>query len=282
MRSRHAVGLGHIHRGGHPPIPTGPARERRPDVAGWLRKKRRQDPRAAALAESLAACTCCFPCGSGACPACGEALQHELASAVDEFIDKHRRRRGTVVFVTVALPGSTVPMGGLAGVNMQALRRRTRYALDKAGVGWAIGALDYSLNEHKTERYEPCWLIHLHLVTVTDDPEALRRRLTAACPASDAVPRPVRVQEWDGRDNALLYLLKMKFARRVGFDDAERFSPRTGGWRRCRATSQQRLRSAERLELLLHLDGIGPDGRLFMRKAQLRRTRDGLAIVAMP
>jgi len=132
------------------------------------------------------------------------------------------------------------------------------------------------------ERYEPCWLIHLHLVTVTDDPEALRRRLTAACPASDAIPRPVRAQAWDGHGNALLYLLKTKFDRRVGVDDAARFSPKTGEWRLCRATSQQRLRSAERLELLLHLDGIGPDGRLFMRKAQLRRTHDGLTIVAMP
>jgi hypothetical protein len=175
-----------------------------------------------------------------------------------------------------------VPRGGLACLHLPAAKRRVHAKLGKAGVGWAIGAWDYSLNEHKTGRYAASWLPHLHLLTVTDDPEALRRGLLDAFARSDAVPRPVRAEAWDGRENALLYPLKTKFDRRIGIDDAVRFSPKTGEWRLCRATSQQRLRSAERLELLLHLDEIGPEGRLFMRKAQLRRTRDSMKIVTMP
>ncbi len=270
IKTMRAGSIGHAHSA---------AGDRRAEVAEWLRKKGKQEPRAARLAGKLGGCMRRRPCGSLACTVCAEALQHDVAAALGELIGK--RRRDTVVFITVALTGMAVPTGGLAGVNMQALRRRIQYALDKAGVGWAVGALDYSFNEHKTGRYAPCWLVHLHLVTATDNQAALRGLLQSAFPRSDAVPRPAKVLEWDGRDNALLYLLKTEFGRRVGVDDAERFSPKTGAWRRCRATSQQRLRSAERLELLLHLDGIGPEGRVFMRKAQLRRTREGLRIAVM-
>jgi len=256
------------------------AHERRAALAVWLRKKWGRDPRAGALADRLDACAR-GPCGSGGCPVCGEALQRGFAAALDEFVGAHRRG-ASVVCVSVALPGLAVPRGGLTGLNLPAAKRRVQARLSRAGVGWAIGAWDYSLNEHETGRYPPFWLPHLHLVSATDDAAALRRGLRDSFAPSDAVPRPVRVQAWDGRENALLYLLKAKFDRRVGVDGAERFSPKAGEWRLCRATSQQRLRSAERLELLLHLDQGGLGGRLFMRKARPRRTRGGLAVVAAP
>ena len=281
MPSMRAAGAGDARRRAEPIGPTGPARERRPDVAGWLRKKWRQHPRAGALADRLDACTRFPPCGSGACPVCCEEFQHDFAPAARGFLEEHRRG-ATVVCVGLALPGLAVPPGGLTGMNLPAAKRRIQARLDRAGVGWALGAWDLSMNEHRTARYAPFWLPHLHLLTEAWDPEALQRRLKRSSPGTDAVPRPVKVQPWDGRGNALLYPLKMKFDRRVGVDDAERFSPKTGRWRRCRATSHQRLRSAERFELLLHLDEIGLGGRLFLRGAQLRRTRGGMKIVAMP
>jgi hypothetical protein len=255
--------------------------ERNSRLAGHLRRHAAHEPRAFGLAATVADCTIHRPCISGACPTCGEAAQHGFAAAVHRFVDEHRRR-DTVVCAGIALWSLAVPRGGLAGLDLPAARRRVQARLTTAGIGWATGAWDYSFNEHETGRYEPFWLPHLHLILATDESTALRRGLRDAFVRTDAIPRPVKVQAWDGRENALLYLLKMKYDRRVGVDGAERFSPKTGEWRRCRATSQQRLRSAERLELLLHLDEIGLDGRLFMRRAQLRRTRDGLTIVAMP
>ena len=50
--------------------------------------------------------------------------------------------------------------------------------------------------------------------------------------------------------------------------------------RPCRATSPQRLRSGERLELLPRLDTVGL-GRVFTRRAQLRRTRKGGSAVVL-
>lgn len=253
-----------------------------PDLPEWLRKKGKQDQRATELSSKLDACAPASPCGSGACPACGEAFQREFAAAARLFIEQQWCRRSAIVCVGIALPGLAVPPGGLAGLNLPAAKRRVQDRLGRAGVGLAVGAWDYSMNEHWTARYAPFWLRHLHLLIGTGDPGALREGLKRSFPNSDAVPRPVKVQAWDGRENALLYLLKPKFDRRIGVDNAERFSPKTGEWRLCRATSPQRLRSAERLELLLHLDEIGPEGRVFMRKAQLRQTRDGMTIVAMP
>lgn len=253
-----------------------------PDLPEWLRKKGKQEPRATELSSKLDACAPASPCGSGACPACGEAFQRDFAAAAGRFIENLRCRRGAIVCVGIAQPDLAVPLGGLAGLNLPAAKRRVQNRLGKADVGLAFGAWDYSVNEHRTERYAPSWLPHLHLLVGTGDPGALREGLKRSFPHSDAVPRPVKVQAWDGRENALLYLLKDKFDRRIGVDNAVRFSPKTGERRLCRATSHQRLRSAERLELLLHLDEIGPEGRVFMRKAQLRRTRAGMKIVAMP
>lgn len=281
--SWHAVGPGDDPCGVAPAISTTSVAECCSELVEWLRKKGKQDQRAAALSGRLDACALASPCGSGACPACDQAFQRDFAAAGGRFIEEQQRcRHGAIVCVGIALPGMAVPLGGLAGLNLPAAKRRVQDRLGKADVGSAIGAWDYSMNEHRTARYPTFWLPHLHLLIHPGDPGALRGGLRRNFPSSDAVPRPVKVQMWDGRENALLYLMKTKIDRRIGVDNAKRFSPKTGEWRLCRATSQQRLRSAERLELLLHLDGIGLDGRLFMRKAQLRRTHDGMKIVAMP
>lgn len=252
------------------------------DLPEWLRKKGKQEPRATELSSKLDACAPASPCGSGACPACGEAFQRDFAAAAGRFIEEQWCQCDSVVCAGIALPSLAAPRGGLQGLNLLAAKRRVQERLSRAGVGLAFGAWDYSMNQHQTARYAPFWLPHLHLLIGTGDPGSLRQGLKRSFPSSDAVPRPVRVQVWDGHENALLYLLKRKFDRRIGIDNAERFSPKTGKWRLCRATSQQHLRSAERLELLLHLDEIGLDGRVFMRKAQLRLARGSIRIVPMP
>lgn len=181
--------------------------------------------------------------------------------------------------LTLALAAANVPIGGLRDFDVMNLARRLKYSLDKAGVSWAIGALDYSLNTHKTGRYSPHWAIHLHCFLATDWPNETRRNLIKILPKTDAVPRPTRLQTWDGSTKAVQYAFKTSFARRIGVDDQQRFNTRTGQWRKgCRSTKFQRLQSKEHLELLIHLDHVGWEGRLFLRQAQLRRSTKGPTI----
>ena len=139
-----------------------------------------------------------------------------------------------------------MPIGELGQFSPTNFFRRLKYTLDKADGDWVIGALDYSVNFHEGDRYEPHWAVHLHGFTVTDDQEALRRQLVEAVKKSDAIPRPVRVKPWDGDKRAIRYVLKTNFQRRKGIDDAERFDTKTGKSRTCRATKTQRLLAAQK------------------------------------
>jgi hypothetical protein len=108
----------------------------------------------------------------------------------------------------------------------------------------------------------------------------LKRKLRKQFPTTDAIPRPVTVKVWDGRNAALRYAVKDIFWRRIGSDDGKRFDKRTGTERSCRATDKQPLRSSQRCELLLHLDDVGLQGRLLSRQAQfLHLGKYGPAIV---
>ena len=109
---------------------------------------------------------------------------------------------------------------------------------------------------------------------MTDDDEVLKRSLKKQFPSSDLVPRPVKVKVWDGRSRALRYPYKDRYERRISTDKGKRFDKKTGKERRCRATDKQPLLSKQRLELLLHLDGIGTAGRLFLRGVQFQSLTD--------
>jgi hypothetical protein len=97
----------------------------------------------------------------------------------------------------------------------------------------------------------------------------LKKRLQAQFPKTDAIPRPVKVQEWDGKKRPIRYMAKSKFWRRIGSDNGERFNNANGKNRSCRATDKQPLKSSQRRELLLHLDQIGLQGRLVLRWLQI-------------
>jgi hypothetical protein len=211
---------------------------------------------------------------------CGQAVRRHLTGKIRKFLRDHGSN-GEMITISVVLPSSVAPIGELDQFSVANFGRRLKYALDAAGVDWVIGALDYSVNFHETDRYEPHWAVHLHGFSLTDDTVALRRRLVEVIKKSDAAPRPVRVEQWDGNKKAIRYALKTTFHRRKGVDHAERFDPKTGKSRTCRATKTQRLLSAEKVELALHLDRIGWGGRLFTRHAQLRRTQSGPVIALM-
>jgi hypothetical protein len=245
-----------------------------------LSRAGRKNNRARKLADKLDRCSPRRPCWSGACPVCGLAVRSHLTGKIRAFLRDHGSD-SEVMAISIVVPSSAVPIGDLNEFSPANFARRIKYALGKAKVAWVVGCLDCSVNFHEADRYEPHWAVHLHGFTATDDQQALRRRLVEAIKKSDAIPRPVRVTPWDGSKKAIRYALKTTFQRRKGIDNARRFNAVTGKWRTCRATKTQRLLAAEKLELALHLDSIGWEGRMFMRHAQLRRSKAGPTIALM-
>jgi len=257
------------------------AAERRRQLIDWLRKKCRHSAEALRLAETMQACGPGHRCLSGACPECSQATQNLIVQLLKAFVAT-KPSDEKIAIISIAQARSAVSLGQLHQFSVENFVRRLKYGLAKAGAEWVIGGIDFSQNEHAARRYEPFWLPHFFGFTATSDLKGLRQRLKQAFPKSDAIPRPVSVKAWDGRQKAFRYAFKSTFVRRVGLDDAKRFDPNAGKPRSCRNTRKQRLRSAERLELLLHLDAIGSDARLVMFKAQLRRMRDGPTITEVP
>ena len=148
--------------------------------------------------------------------------------------------------------------------------RRTKEKLSRAHVATFIGGVDWSFNEHKQQKHRPHWCSHIHGITVTNDTKALKRALKKKFPSSKTIPRPIKVEDWDGEPAALRYPMKPKPKRdrRISTDNGKRFNKKTGQRRRCRATDKQPLKSKDKLELILHLDTIGIAGRLFLKNVQ--------------
>jgi hypothetical protein len=101
----------------------------------------------------------------------------------------------------------------------------------------------------------------------------LKAALKAIFLKTDAIPRPVKIKDWDNGNDALRYIFKRNFWRRIATDNAERFDKKNGTPRSCRDTDKQPLKSKQKRELLIHLDNIGMQRRLVMRCCQLLKTK---------
>jgi hypothetical protein len=161
-----------------------------------------------------------------------------------------------------------IPKGKLSPDGHQRNIRRWKEALARAGVLWLLGATDWSFNEHVDQRYKSHWQEHFFGFTVTDDLKALKRALVGQFPATDAIPRPVKVKAWDGDPTAIDYMLKPVFWRRIGSDEGERHGKGTNETRECRATDKQPLKASQKHALMMFHDEIGIQGRFLMRWLQ--------------
>jgi hypothetical protein len=240
--------------------------ERR-DRVEWLRKKRDDQP-SLALASKLERCRRNARCKSAACPECSAAAQDLVTEVTRKFLKKKAKTATIVCLSIVPADGITNPRQ-LSTAQHQRNVRRWKEAIGRAGVTWFIGGSDWSFNEHDEDRYPRHVSHHFYGFTATTDLDQLKKRLQAQFPKTDAIPRPVKVQEWDGKKRPIRYMMKSEFNRRIGSDDSERFNKTNGKNRSCRATDKQPLRSSQKRELLLHLDQIGLQGRLILKWLQI-------------
>jgi hypothetical protein len=243
-------------------------KNKRRDRVEWLRKMKDDQP-CQTLADKLHSCKPQARCKSPACPECAYAARRLLTSTIKKYLDDQSKAGNSIVCLsTVPADGITNP-GQLSLAQHQRNVRRWKDVLGRAGVTWFIGGSDWSFNEHQDDRYPAHISHHFYGFTATTDPEDLKKRLQAQFPKTDAIPRPVKVQEWDGKKRPIGYMVKSKFWRRIGSDEGQRLNKANGKKRSCRATDKQPLRSSQRRELLLHLDQIGLQGRLMLRWVQI-------------
>jgi hypothetical protein len=226
---------------------------------------------AGALAAGLRSCRHRHRCGSAACPQCSRAEQVLLASVTEEFV-RQRDSEFKFVFATIVPPKSVVPKEALRGFNLANFRRRVRDGLAKTSAHWAVGSIDFTLNEHRDELFAAHWSPHAHMIVATGDIDALAQGLRKAFPRSAAAPRPVLLKPLDGESRVFSYIFAADFARRISIEKTQRFDRRTGKVRSCRGTTYDRLRVAECVELALLLDAVGLGGRLLLRNARLYGT----------
>lgn len=157
-------------------------------------------------------------------------------------------------------------------------------AASQRRLGENLGALGCGQRRFHFERtqenhlHPPHWSPHVHLIVGTNDIDKLKRDLGAAFPGSEQAPKPVMVKECDGNPKVFFYLYRPSFQRRISIEQTERFNRRTKKKRLCRATTYDRLRISERIELALFLDALGPGSRLSFRNARLCQARNSIRL----
>jgi hypothetical protein len=254
-------------------------RKERAELVDWLRKKYKDNQACQSLANKLEGCKRGARCKSAACPECSAAAQDLVAEVTRRFL-KEKAKTATIACVSIVPADGITKPGQLSLAQHQRNVRRWKETIGRAGVTWFLGGSDWSFNEHQDDRYHPHWSHHVYGFTATTDLDDLKKRLQAQFPKTDAIPRPVKVQPWDGKRKPIGYMAKSKFFRRIGSDEGQRFNKANGKNRSCRATDKQPLRSSQKRELLLHLDQIGLQGRLLLKWVQiLHRGVAGSAVV---
>ena len=226
----------------------------------FLRKYEKDNPLVKTIAERLAACGKGNRCCSGACSECGWLLQRWLVRKSKPFIsDVINKDDQQLVAITIIPSEPSVTPGELINFSMVDLERRLKYALDKAGLGAAIGGIDISFNEDQDGKYNPFWCVHPYVITSVKNKKRVKRELRKIFESDDRIKRPIKVSDFENSARRRSYVLKTVFWLRIGYDEVK------AEGRRCRNTSRDKLRATERLELFTYLDRCGLAGRLIFR-----------------
>jgi hypothetical protein len=237
--------------------------QRRRDIK-MLRRHGKTDPTALALAHMMETCCPGQRCFSPACAECKRAQQRAFVAAGGRVLPSGLRE---VKVLSVVLAYQAVRVGHLGGPQQLfgELSRLARRALRAARIPWALGGFDVSVNEHRDGRFPPHYRPHLWVFVPQVAFERGERVFRSFFPISASVRRPVVAKAFDGDLRALAYALKPNFTRRVT-PPRERLAD--GAVAR-RNTRGRPLRAAQKLELAVAVDALGPTDRIFLHGARL-------------
>ena len=232
----------------------------------FLRKYENDSPLIKATADRLEACVQRNRCCSGTCPECGWLLQRWFVRKSKPFISDAIEKDGQKLFAITIIPAQPIIQPGqLSSFSTVNVQRRLKTALDKVGLGDAIGGVDISFDEDRDGKYEPFWCVHIYIITSIANKKRVQHLLKEIYIADDRIPRPVKISDFNNCAYRRSYAFKIVFPRRVGYDAVKEGN---GVTRKCRETSRDKLRVQERLELFIYLDQCGLANRFIFRGAK--------------
>ena len=153
-------------------------------------------------------------------------------------------------------------------------------ACRKSGIGFSLGAVDFSYNEDgmTTKRNRPApgrRVVHLWAFAKALEVEAARVMLRDSFPKTSKVTRPVKAYPYDGELQALAYAFKSDFSRRVQIP--AKIGP-DGKTLSRQNTRLRPLRAAQKVELAVLLNRLGLYDRLILRDIKLVKTSAGIRL----
>jgi hypothetical protein len=221
----------------------------------FLRKHGAINMQAVLVADRLDCCDQGQRCLSAACPECSRLLQRWFVRQSDSFIRNHLDQPNTDLLALSIVPRcQQVAPGSLTNFSICNLQRRLKEALRNVDINVAVGGIDFSFNEDRQNKYQPFWCPHYYLIISTKDRDTLARRLAKIFPRSLEIPRPTRISGFTNIAYRRSYALKTEFRRRIGCVEEKEID---GKIRKCRNTSDDKMRASERVELLVFLDQVG-------------------------
>lgn len=237
-----------------------------------LRKKAYCNVETLRLAVKLARCDRRHRCFSAACPQCARALQRVLVRTFAPFLTERLDAQpwGTL---SIILP----PTNPDAEIDFAAERERYRAVLRKAGFMLGIFGLDLSFNEDKrklsppAKPFQPYACVHLHGFAPIAEIEIALPKLKKLILATEAVPRPIHIDTFDGAVKALAYAFKPNFERR---QTIEQFDPRRGKLVR-NTRHRPQLTLEQEIRTFRALDRAGLTGRIVLLGYRFEATNLG-------
>lgn len=218
------------------------------------------------LLHRLDGCTERTPCWSGACAVCGLAVREHLVAEHGRVL-REERKKTAIAEITIEVPFGRVSIGDLNSFDTANFIRRMKKLLNKAHVHWLIGGLKVNLGGSKKKAW---WFVRLHGFAATKDVGKLCRRVAAMMQKTGKTKSLVKVTEWDGTNKSIREALEVSYQGEITSDDPRTAKASVGG-----AQMGDRLMPSERVELTTYLDTVRPEGRLFLQRAQLRRSKIG-------
>lgn len=228
----------------------GEAKRLRNDLCGILSTL---GPDKAALGEILAKCSVLSPCGSGACPRCGRAIQRWLVAEVSTVPGV---ADGQWSVISIVPDFGRFPLKGAPADTIQRFHDLTIAIIRRVRMHPVIGGVDVSVNEHHTGEFKTHGQLHAWLLVRTALlTREVRKLLRSLLPKTPTNLRPLQIKTFDGRLQGIAYALKWTFSRRVTIP---REVDDQGNTIRRRNTRQRalRVRQAPILAQLLHQAGF--------------------------
>lgn len=250
------------------------AKSRREDTVALLRRHGHQNDKALLLANRLEGCAPGARCMSGACPQCGRALQRWFVSATTDLIDRHFVDREDLWLASVVPDYCATPVDALEAFDWPSLMKKTRKILRSSGVEFAVGGADFSVNETSGDP-DSKWAQGQIWMLLSTPRGVWESEVKSLINASGMIKRPLKLTRFNGDPAGLAYAFKTTFARRISYH-AE-YAARQD--RQGSANTRDRLLRGESwLALMIFLDRIGLDARLFKLGAKRTAARTGVTI----